>query len=150
LLTIETKRLIAVLFYKEGKSKREIASNLGIHRNTVTKYIDEIREEVHLSKEDNIKNIDDIVDVLIEPAYNSDNNRYKVKLTVEFISYVEERWKESKEKNRMKLYLENRGYKERYVKGKITIVDCKVSYSTFCKAIEIIEKRSNKFTKSKS
>lgn len=91
MITLNQKQDIILKFYREGKSQRTIASETGIDRKTVRKYIikyEATRRKLLQSEESNrIDQIDLIADLVEAPKYQV-ANRDKRRLTEEMIDKI--------------------------------------------------------------
>ncbi len=88
---MSTKQQIILGYYKDGKSHRQLAEELGINRRTVKRYL-----ENHRMKHDSEIPDSGIVSV---PKYDT-SKRQKVKLTEEVVGLIDEQLKLNAEKRR--------------------------------------------------
>jgi len=83
------KQKIIISYYREGKTQRQIARELGVNRKTIRRYIREYEKKKNiLTSSKGSDRSELIADVVEKPKYNS-SSRYKVKLTDEIISRIE-------------------------------------------------------------
>jgi len=83
------KQKIIISYYREGKTQRQIAREVGVNRKTIRRYIREYEKKKNIlacSKGSNRSEL--IADIVEKPKYNS-SSRYKVKLTDKILSRIE-------------------------------------------------------------
>lgn len=144
MVSIEIKRKICRLFFCEKKSQRAIAIELGVHRNTVRKCIEEMRRALtsHAIVEEEVTNWHDLILKLVQPSVYPVANRKKQKVTDEIIQLIMDRWRKSGEKNRMRVFWELKRELGSSIDANGMYLPSKfrIGYSTFC---EIIQKYSS-------
>ena len=97
-MKLKTKQEIILKYYREGKSFRRIARELGVSRITTTKYIKKYEAELfELNKTDVADQPEIIESMCSAPQYNTDN-RKKRKITDEIITIVKKYLEENKKK----------------------------------------------------
>jgi len=98
------KQKIIISYYREGRTQRQIAREIGVNRKTIRRYIREYEKKKDiLTRSKGSDRSELIADIVEKPKYNS-SGRYKVKLTDEIIS-------------RIKFYLE--GNEAKRLEGKV-------------------------------
>jgi transposase len=94
---MRTKQEIIIQHFREGRSQREIAKEIGIHRKTVKRYI-RLYEEAKRRMEGAEEVEESFVEALVSvPQYDS-SKRQKRKLTQELTGQVDEYLKRNEEK----------------------------------------------------
>ena len=82
MITLNQKQQIILKYFREGKSQREIYRETGIARDTIIKYTrlyeEKVKELKCLSKDDEIKKVDLITDIVENPKYKSGPRQKKV------------------------------------------------------------------------
>lgn len=88
---MKSKQEILIKHFREGHSIRKISRDLGIHRKTVTKYVENYclksQELQQLPSSNSLDQFELQGDLCEKPTYNS-QNREKIKITPELISDV--------------------------------------------------------------
>lgn len=87
---------IVISYFRLGKSERQIAKELGIHRRTVHRYID-------LYKADQSNSITEQQGVIVPPAYDS-SKRGQIKFTVTIQEFIDSCLAKNAEKDRTGLH----------------------------------------------
>jgi len=83
------KQKIIISYYREGRTQRQIAREVGVNRKTIRRYIREYEKKKNIltrSKDNNRSEL--IADIVEKPKYNT-SGRYKVKLTDKILSIIE-------------------------------------------------------------
>ncbi|WDL98496.1 hypothetical protein [Alicyclobacillus sp. ALC3] len=142
MLSTDEQMGVAHLYFEQIRSQRDIARQLGVHRNTAKKYISAMQswlDDIDESRpaEDTIKRLENAITNAVFT---------EGKLTDTFLKFVERQPGSVNAKDRMELYQEIRSH---YVgtmwnDGETVDVDCGVRYSALCKAIKLIEERTGK------
>ena len=92
------KQKIIISYYREGRTQRQIAREVGINRKTIRRYIREYEKKKNiLTRSKGSDRSELIADIVEKPKYNS-SSRYKVKLTDKIISRIEFYLKENEAK----------------------------------------------------
>jgi predicted transcriptional regulator len=141
MLKLIQKQKIILSYYLEGISQRQIAKNLGIHRETVSSYIKEYEAaRQKLIAGGNEISEKELIDKIVEtPKYNAEN-REKRKLSDEIIEKIEGCLKENEYKKQI-----GQGKQQ---KKKIDIFEAlqnenyDISYRTVCNAVNALSNRT--------
>src|SRR5690554_2060698 len=94
MISMYTKQEIILKSHREGKSKREISRELGISRNTVTKYIKEFESRLSQSASPEATVGEQLSTA---PKYDT-SNRSKRKLTSEVVKIIDDLLEENEKK----------------------------------------------------
>lgn len=154
MIKLDQKAEILMQYFKEGKSQRKIAKEMGISRTTIKKYIDgyelklkEIKESsttnINNNKNNNeVKNNDTmklIEEMVSMPKYDT-SNRKRVKLTDEIIEKINELIDENEKNKSMGRHKQL--MKKIDMHEKVIEAGFDISYTTICNYIrENFEKK---------
>lgn len=140
MVELKTKQEIILKHYRENKSFRRIAREIGISRTTVTKYIKEYEKEFSkLNQAGKAEQSEIIGSICSAPKYNTEN-RGKRKITGEIITIVKKYLEENKKKR-------TSGQRKQQLK-KIDIFELlqesgfDIGYTSICNLINFLESRS--------
>ena len=140
MITLKSKQEIIINYFLKGYSKRRISRETKIHRNIVTKYINEysLNREKLIKKSKN-EQIPELIDSIIEtPKYNV-SNRKKRKITDKILEIVKKCLKENETKK-------NNGQHKQMMKN-IDIFELlksenfDISYTTICNLIKNLKNK---------
>lgn len=141
MVRLKTKQAIILKYYREGKSFRSIARELGVSRITITKYIKKYEGELlELNKTNTTEQPEIIESICSSPQYNADN-RKKRKITEEIITIVKKYLEENKSKRAS-------GQRKQQLK-KIDIFELlqdlgfDIGYTSICNLINFLESKSH-------
>ena len=90
MITLNQKQKIIIAYYREKKSQRRIAREVGLNRRTVARYIkdyDQKRAQL-MAAADNSQREELTADIIQTPSYDA-SSRKKVKLTEEILTRIQ-------------------------------------------------------------
>jgi len=93
MITLAQKQKIIIEAIQRGKSKRAIAREMGISRNTVGKYLNAYREELQKLETADGKNVDkeEIIEEIVKTPKYERKNPHKPKMTPIIEKFIEEK-----------------------------------------------------------
>ena len=141
MITLNQKQKIIIAYYREKKSQRRIAREVGLNRRTVARYIkdyDQKRAQL-MAAADNSQREELTADIIQTPSYDA-SSRKKVKLTEEILTRIQFYLQQNEQKKK-----EGKGKQQ---KKKIDIFEAlqeegfAIGYTTICNTIRRIQKES--------
>ena len=140
MVKLKIKQEIILKYYREGKSFRRIAKELGVSRITTTKYIKKYEAELFELNKTDVSDQPEIIESMCSaPQYNTDN-RKKRKITNEIITIVKKYLEENKKKRES-------GQRKQQLK-KIDIFELlqdlgfDIGYTSICNLINFLESKN--------
>ncbi|WP_242836754.1 helix-turn-helix domain-containing protein [Desulfotomaculum nigrificans] len=95
------KQNILIMYYREGKSQREIARLLGVDRKTVRRYINKYEEKrKELEQSSGLVDPGELIQEIVEPPKYTVGNRPKRKVTEDIQSLIKKHLDENEQKRR--------------------------------------------------
>jgi transposase len=141
MITLNQKQKIIIAYYRDKKSQRRIAREVGLNRRTVARYIkdyDQKRAELMAAADDSQKE-ELTADIIEAPGYDA-SSRKKVKLTAEILTRIHFYLQQNEQKKK-----EGKG---KQLKKKIDIYEAlqeegfAIGYTTICNTIRKIHQES--------